>query len=310
MTVLLIFLPTSLKATSDPQLEWPITFTKPWNKLSSTFGPRLQASENYRYDFHRGIDIPGDRADKVVAAADGTVFRVYSDNDPASPYYSSGTTIIVRHHFEQPWYFHGQAQTTYYSLYMHLASVATNLTEGQSVQAGDTLGYIGKSGDTNFSHLHFEIRVGTTCSLEAACNTTGFDPHINPLTFLTYPQNNHLGLQVSSQATALQLRLKISRRELDVNRVIVTSYNHSAQPMQTKTLNFNTRHGLAAQSTTTLDQANYNGLTLQPQKFSARSKNEILNLTYNDFLTDAVGHAHIKIYDVHGNLIAHKRYQR
>jgi len=53
--------------TQAPPAGWQDTDGCPdtrWNEdfadfpLSSSFGPRQKASENFRYDYHRGIDIP------------------------------------------------------------------------------------------------------------------------------------------------------------------------------------------------------------------------------------------------------------
>jgi len=47
--------------------------------LRSVFGPRPLVSENERYDFHRGLDIPTPIGTPVFAIADGVV-RIAGDN--------------------------------------------------------------------------------------------------------------------------------------------------------------------------------------------------------------------------------------
>lgn len=44
---------------NDCNLSWPFAGNYLNNyPFSSTFGPRLKASSSYRFDYHRGIDIP------------------------------------------------------------------------------------------------------------------------------------------------------------------------------------------------------------------------------------------------------------
>lgn len=301
---LLSTLPTLAKA--QPKIIWPVTFAKPWTKLSSTFGPRLQASQNYRYDFHRGIDIPGDATDAVVAVEDGTVFRIYQADDTTSPYYSSGTVVIVRHQLPSPWQWHNQNQHVYYSLYMHLSTIVDGIAVGTAVQAGDTLGYIGQSGSTDFTHLHFEVRVGTTCSLASDCNTVGFDPHLHPLTFLSYPETNRLGVRFTQRRQRLHVRLKIPKQELDVNRIVLTTYDDAGHALKTKKLNFNSREGVNPASTATLDDASYAGITIRPKRFSEETPYEILNVWFSGLMSNQVKSARAEIFDVHGHRLVKK----
>ena len=60
----------------------------------------------------------------------------------------AGRTIVVDH---------GSDMTT---LYGHLSGFT--VTEGQKVHRGDTLGYVGLSGRSTGSHLHYEVRVRNT----------------------------------------------------------------------------------------------------------------------------------------------------
>jgi murein DD-endopeptidase MepM/ murein hydrolase activator NlpD len=90
---------------------------------------------------HHGTDIAAASMTPVLAAAPGTVEKLFVSR-------AGGTTIYIR----SP-----QRDWTFY--YAHLASYAPRLREGQVVNAGDVIGYVGDTGDAgrgNF-HLHFGL---------------------------------------------------------------------------------------------------------------------------------------------------------
>ena len=89
--------------------------------------------------FHSGIDIGAAAGSSVLAADSGTVtVATYSSSygNYVMIYHSSGT----------------------YTLYAHMSSL--NVTAGQNVTKGDTIGYVGSTGWATGPHLHFEIRSG------------------------------------------------------------------------------------------------------------------------------------------------------
>lgn len=89
---------------------------------------------------HRGHDIMAPRGTPVVAAADGVIEKLFESGG------GGGTTLYVRS-LDQRW--------SYY--YAHLAGYAPGIREGFAVRAGDTLGYVGDTGNAgpgNY-HLHF-----------------------------------------------------------------------------------------------------------------------------------------------------------
>ena len=90
---------------------------------------------------HEALDILAPRGTPVVAAADGTIKKLFTSKP-------GGLTI----------YEFDPTQTfTYY--YAHLDSYAPNMSEGMAVKQGQTLGYVGTTGnaDANTPHLHFAI---------------------------------------------------------------------------------------------------------------------------------------------------------
>ncbi len=89
---------------------------------------------------HAGLDIEAEKGDKVMAAADGTVERIYAD-----PMY--GTTLILSH---------GGGLR---SIYCNLAATPT-VEEGDSVTLGQVIGSVGGTADAEVgqvSHLHFAM---------------------------------------------------------------------------------------------------------------------------------------------------------
>ena len=89
--------------------------------------------------FHSGVDLLAVIDTPVLAAADGTVILVSKEG----PY---GFLVVVDH---------GQGRQTRYAQ-LNRFQVAI----GQSVKAGETLGFVGTTGrpDISQSHLHFEVR--------------------------------------------------------------------------------------------------------------------------------------------------------
>lgn len=91
---------------------------------------------------HHGTDIPAPRGTPVVAAAPGKVEKLFFSNG------GGGTTIYIR----SP-----DGRWSYY--YAHLEGYAPGLHEGQLVQAGETIGFVGDSGNAGEgnTHLHFGL---------------------------------------------------------------------------------------------------------------------------------------------------------
>ncbi len=136
---------------------WPTCSATP-PVQSSPFGPRQKASEGYRYDWHRGVDIPLPFGSPVYAVADGTVRLAGDDPNYSDP------LVQLRH---------GSSAPYLYSNYMHLGSVV--VSPGDLVTVGDLIGYSGQSA-SGFAHLHLEFRDGC---LYQDCNR-------NPWEYLPY----------------------------------------------------------------------------------------------------------------------------
>lgn len=116
--------------------------------FNSTFGPRPLASEDGRYDFHRGIDLAAPIGTPVFAVADGRVD--VAGEDPA---YSD--PVIKLRHYRPGFTTCSSGGGCYFSLYLHLSGWV--VTPGSSVSKGQLIGYTGASA-SGFEHLHFEVR--------------------------------------------------------------------------------------------------------------------------------------------------------
>ncbi len=107
------------------------------------------------YDGHRGTDIllrnfvVQDSGVGVVAAAAGTVRVVedgVGDRSTVNGFGGFGNHVVIEH---------GPRLTT---IYAHLRRNSIVVTVGDEVTAGRRLGLVGSSGDSNWPHLHFEVR--------------------------------------------------------------------------------------------------------------------------------------------------------
>jgi murein DD-endopeptidase MepM/ murein hydrolase activator NlpD len=90
---------------------------------------------------HNAIDIMAAKGTPVLAAADGTVVRLFQSD-------KGGTTLYVRGTDDR---------TIYY--YAHLSAYAEGIVENKFVRRGDLIAYVGDTGNAgagNF-HLHFAI---------------------------------------------------------------------------------------------------------------------------------------------------------
>lgn len=87
---------------------------------------------------HEGVDIIGARGLAIYAVADGVITRILSGGT------LSGNSIRLT-----------IADGTYF-FYAHLDGFAAGLSLGQTVRAGQIIGYLGSTGATS-NHLHFEV---------------------------------------------------------------------------------------------------------------------------------------------------------
>ena len=90
---------------------------------------------------HEAIDILAPRGTPVLAAAAGTVEKIFESRN-------GGHTVYIR-----------RADTAWQDYYAHLDAYAPGLREGEAVKQGQPIGRVGSTGDASpdAPHLHYEI---------------------------------------------------------------------------------------------------------------------------------------------------------
>ena len=144
-------------AISRRFLRYPVEFTE----ISSEFSIDRFHPIRHQWRPHWGVDLAAPYGTPVRAAADGTVSVSGWEN-------GLGRTVRIDHE-------NGIAST-----YGHLSGVAPAVVVGASVERGQVIGYVGSSGLSTGSHLHYEIaRDGTHVDpLEFTCDK---EPSINQM---------------------------------------------------------------------------------------------------------------------------------
>ena len=116
-------------AVADGELCWPL----PGHTYISCHFGEVDAFGNAG---HRGTDIPAPESTPILAAHSGTVL-VSGWND------SYGNQVLLDN---------GAGLSTRYA---HMTASA--VTAGETVTAGQVIGYVGSTGDSTGNHLHFEV---------------------------------------------------------------------------------------------------------------------------------------------------------
>ena len=109
--------------------------------ISSVFGGRYHPITGV-WETHTGTDVPAPGGTPIQCAKDGVVTTVV----PESAGSSYGNYCIV---------YHGDGYAT---LYAHMQSTPS-VSVGESVSAGQVIGYVGTTGSSTGNHLHFELRI-------------------------------------------------------------------------------------------------------------------------------------------------------
>lgn len=107
------------------------------SRITSYIGYRINPTSNTpKLQLHKGLDIGMNGGTPILAISDGTVIRAnYSS--------SYGNIVEIKH------------DDGYVSKYAHQQRL--NVVKGQRVKQGDTIGFVGTTGDSTGNHLHLEL---------------------------------------------------------------------------------------------------------------------------------------------------------
>ena len=108
---------------------------------SSGFGYRIHPITKSRH-FHSGLDIATRRGTPIISAAHGVITKVQRSRS------GLGNTIRIKH-----------PATQMETIYGHLQKFATGIRRGKKIARGEVIGYVGSSGSTTGTHLHYGVYV-------------------------------------------------------------------------------------------------------------------------------------------------------
>ncbi len=121
--------------TATGRLIWPL----PGYSAGGGVGWRVHPVYGYR-SCHTGVDISAPSGTEIIAARAGVVIRVQADL--SGPY---GNNTLIDH---------GNGLATFYA---HQSGFAVE--QGDRVAKGEVIGYVGSTGYSTGSHLHFEVHI-------------------------------------------------------------------------------------------------------------------------------------------------------
>lgn len=111
-------------------------------RLSARYG---QAGGYWSSGYHTGQDFAASSGSSIYAVGEGEVVEASYDA-------AYGNRIKIRH------------EDGYETWYAHMSGFA--VSAGEWVEAGDTIGYVGSTGNSTGPHLHFEVHTSYGDALE------------------------------------------------------------------------------------------------------------------------------------------------
>lgn len=142
-----------VKTLTDPVAEERVTGTQLKDYMYGSIGgydfiwpaPGYRHISQWMTGGHTGIDIAGPSGTPILAAAAGTVVQTYTWNGIVTrgDWNSYGNYVVIEHD--------GGYTTRYGHLLQYIVS------EGEHVEAGQVIGYMGSTGNSTGTHLHFEM---------------------------------------------------------------------------------------------------------------------------------------------------------
>ena len=106
-------------------------------RLSSNFGMRKHPILGFN-KMHKGTDFAAKEGTPIMASGDGKIIRARWCG-------GGGNCVKIKHN------------STYSTVYAHLSKFAAGIKEGARVKQGRIIGYVGSTGMSTGSHLHYEV---------------------------------------------------------------------------------------------------------------------------------------------------------
>jgi murein DD-endopeptidase MepM/ murein hydrolase activator NlpD len=171
---------SKLPSSGSGVLIWPLDSIK----ITQFFGNTSFSTANpqiYNGKGHTGVDFRASIGTPVKAAGSGTVIGS-ANTDIIPSCYSYGRWVMIKHN-------NGLS-----TLYAHLSLTAVSI--GQTVSAGQIIGYSGNTGYTTGPHLHFAVYASQGVEIQtlnagmskncrgATMPIAPFSAYLNPLSYL------------------------------------------------------------------------------------------------------------------------------
>jgi murein DD-endopeptidase MepM/ murein hydrolase activator NlpD len=125
------------KSASRALLKTPISGAR----LTSGFGMRRHPLLGYS-KMHAGVDFGAPAGTPIRAAGAGIIKKAGRNG-------AYGISVVLKH------------TNKYESLYAHMSRLASGVREGDRVNQGQIIGYVGSTGRSTGPHLHYEVRVNS-----------------------------------------------------------------------------------------------------------------------------------------------------
>lgn len=109
---------------------------------------------------HQGLDVMAPAGTPVIATADGTIEKLYFSK-------GGGGIALYQRSNDGRWMFY----------YAHLRGYASGIVEGKRVSAGETLAYVGDSGNAGAGNFHLHFGVARMAPGEGWWQGTPVDPY-------------------------------------------------------------------------------------------------------------------------------------
>jgi murein DD-endopeptidase MepM/ murein hydrolase activator NlpD len=143
--------PNAVPTKRKGVLNWPAPESA---RITQSYGGTSFAlSGGYKGKWHNGVDIGGATGSVIAAAEEGVVLAA-GNQDLYCRRGAYGKFVVIKH------------PNNLVTLYAHMSKL--NATAGQRVMRGETIGYMGNTGYSSGTHLHFTVYDGTTFSMRGS----------------------------------------------------------------------------------------------------------------------------------------------